>query len=316
MMKFSDTFKLRALLGMVAALLLVAYQFAEPLPPLELKIATGREGGGYYGHSLHYQAYLGQRNVILHLVPGAGSLTALQRLNNGEVEIGLIQGGTAHSVPHDNLVSVASLFYEPVWVFHRSSFTLHTVGDLKGKRIGVGEDNSGTQALAVQLLHANQVNADNAQFISASGKETARLLVEGQLDAGIFVMSPKGEIVHELLGREDITLFSFTRAPAYERRFSYLTGITLPEGSLDLERNLPKKEVTLLAATASLVARREIPTEVLRLLVRMAIEQHQDGSLLASPGQFPSANGVEIPIHPEAQRYLKSARQRGLIGGS
>ena len=46
-------------------------------------------------------------------------MEALERLKAGEVMVGLAQAGPASASDAESLVSLASLFYEPLWVFHR-----------------------------------------------------------------------------------------------------------------------------------------------------------------------------------------------------
>jgi TRAP-type uncharacterized transport system substrate-binding protein len=53
------------------------------------------------------------------------------------------------------LTSLASLYFEPLWVFHRSDLRLTRLTDLRGKRIAVGAEQSGTKAIAMQLLADN-----------------------------------------------------------------------------------------------------------------------------------------------------------------
>lgn len=311
MTRLSDAHKLILFLAAIVGLLLLTHFFAAPPPPTRLTLATGREGGGYFQQSLRYQAYLRDHHIELQLLPGAGSLESLRRLRDGEADLGLVQGGTGDQVNHENLVSLASLFYEPLWVFHRADFSPATLRDLQGKRIAVGEEGSGTQALAKRILQSNQITADNAHWFPLSSREAAIQLMEGTLDAGLFVMSPTGDIVRELLANDQLRLFSFTRAAAYARRFPFLLAIDLPQGVLDFENNLPRQDVTLLAATASLVARNELEIEEIRRLTRMLIELHREGGVLAPAGRFPDTTGLEIAIHPEARRYLTSFRQRG-----
>jgi TRAP-type uncharacterized transport system substrate-binding protein len=50
------------------------------------------------------------------------------------------------------LLSLGSLFYEPVWVFYRGEKTSDPADRTAGKRIAIGQEGSGVRQLAQQLL--------------------------------------------------------------------------------------------------------------------------------------------------------------------
>ncbi|MCA9267233.1 MAG: C4-dicarboxylate ABC transporter substrate-binding protein, partial [Planctomycetales bacterium] len=88
------------------------------------------------------------------------------------------------------------------------------------------------------------------------------------------------------------------------KRFPYLTPVTLGEGLLDLDRNLPDHQVTLVAPTACLVARGDLHPALTPLLLEAAAEVHAGGGYLEEPGEFPSPHRVDFPIGAEARRYF------------
>ncbi|MEZ4717050.1 MAG: TAXI family TRAP transporter solute-binding subunit [Caldilineaceae bacterium] len=87
--------------------------------PTEFTIATGREGGAYYIYATKYAAELEKIGLTLHVQPTAGSVATLELLNRGEVPVGFVQSGTATDIADPSLYALASVFYEPIWVFYR-----------------------------------------------------------------------------------------------------------------------------------------------------------------------------------------------------
>ena len=136
-------------------------RFAGPLPPRTFSISTGREGGAYHQFALEYRRLLARQGFTLMIEPGPGSVATLQRLRRGEVTVGFVQGGTAADADAEQLVSLASLFYEPLWIFHRRTLRVTSLGELRGRRVATGEEGSGTRALTLQLLAASQVTPQN-----------------------------------------------------------------------------------------------------------------------------------------------------------
>jgi len=282
------------------------FQFVQSPPPKEFRIAVGREGGAYHTFALQYKKHLAQDKINLIIQPSAGSIEGLKLLQSGEVSVALIQSGTAKTVSSEGLQSLASLFYEPLWVFHRKELTVNYLFDLRGKRIAIGEKNSGTQVLAIDLLKYNKVDANNSEFFELSSKQAVEKLSNNEVDAAFFVVSPESQIINELFYNPNFELMSFRRAAAYSSHFPFLTSLNLGEGVIDLEKNIPAQNKTLLAATANLVARADLHSDLVHLLLREVIKIHHDGGILGNTGIFPSAQFVELPMNKDAKRYLKS----------
>jgi len=116
------------------------------------------------------------------------------------------------------------------------------------------------------------------------------------------VQSP---LIQKLLRRQDIQLMSFVRADAYTRLHHSLSLITLPEGTIDLQENIPPRDTMLLAATANLVVRDDFHPALVDLLLQAAEEVHGDGSLFDQPGYFPNDRNLEFPLNDDARRYFK-----------
>jgi TRAP transporter TAXI family solute receptor len=204
--------------------LAAANRFAGPFPPRTITIATGREEGAYYAFATEYQKLIARQGFRLKIVPGAGSVETLERLKAGEVMVGLVQAGTASATDAESLVSLASLFYEPLWVFRHKSVRASNLSDLRGRRLAVGEEGSGARMLALQLLRDNDVTTANSTLLALGPADAEAALAAGRIDAGLFVMAPSAPIVLKLLRRTDVELMSERRA-----RARTVPGIPMPQ---------------------------------------------------------------------------------------
>ena len=282
--------------------LVVAWQFVDDPPPKHLRIATGSEAGGYHRTAQRYAELLAEDGYELELVPSAGSLENLELLASGEVDLGFVQGGVADSADSARgLESLASLYFEPLWVFQRAGLEPTTLAEFAGLRIC-----SGTRALALALLAENGVGEAQAEFTEHSAPAAIEALVAGSLDVAFVVGSLEVEAVRQALGASEIELFELIRAPAYLARHRYLARIELTRGMADLERDLPAEPRTLLAPTATLVAGPELHDGLLPLLLQAAIETHAQGGLFEAPERFPSWRNAALPMLPAARTYLEN----------
>jgi TRAP transporter TAXI family solute receptor len=301
--------------GLPALLLLIggfwlAAQFIKPAPPSYLYISTGAPGGSYEVYAERYRQVLARNGVELRDQPSAGSMENLKRLLDEEddTEIALVQSGTANGVNVDTLFSLGYLYYEPLWVFYRGGRELDRLTQLKGSRIAVGAEGSGTRKLALQLLETNGVDAKSATLLPLGGLSAVEALQSRKVDAVFLVGAERSAAVWSLLYAEDVRLMSFAHADAYTRLFPHLARLTLPQGAIDMTRNIPARDVALVSPMATLVAHESTHPALIQLLLQAAQEVHSEAGIFQRPGEFPRAGQADFPLSPDAERFYKSGK--------
>jgi len=294
-----------AIIAIVTAGFVVTYRYVGSPPPTTLRIAAGAANGAYYAFAQQYARSLAADGISLEVVPTAGSVENLDLLRRGEVTLALVQGGSATPADRERLQTLGSLFLEPVWVFTRASTTIQRLSDLKGSRVAVGAVGSGTFLLATQLLSVSGVSESNTMFRRSDTAEASRLLSGGDVEAGVFVAASDAPVIQDLIRQPALVLFDFERAPAYSRVFPYLTPVVLSEGVLDLERNLPPRDTTLVAAAASLAVREDLHPGLIPALLDTVTRVHRPAGVLERPRQFPSVDFVDLPLNEDAGRYIR-----------
>jgi len=296
------------LLALVVAAFWVAYRFVKPAPPDSFVIATGRADGAYQAVGKRYAERLARHGITVVLKPSAGSVENLQHLadSRSEVEVGFVQAGTGDADDYPGLVSLGSVYYEPVWIFYRGD-TLHDrLRGLRGKRIAVGAAGSGTRRLATQLLLVNEAWSPPTKVVDADGDAAATALLRGEIDALFLVGPPDNPPIRRLLLAPGVKLLSFARTAAYSKAFPFLAPVTLPQGAIDLVHDIPPRDVVLLAPTASVVARETFHPALIDLLMEAMAEVHGGADALHKAGDFPSSRSPGFPLSEEAQRFYKS----------
>ena len=308
------------LLVVLPALLLLlagfwaAAQFIRPAPPKQLILSSGGDGGAYQRFALRYKDVLARYGVTLVELPSAGAPENLQRLRDDKVEVdaGFVQSGIASAGEDDSLASLGSLYYEPLWIFYRAGLLkegeLERVGQLHGRRVAIGPAGSGTNKLARDLLEAHGLGGAPTQLLEQGGAAAIDALARGSIDA-LFVVGPlQSATVWTLLYTEGVHLMSVTQADAYLRRFPYLAKLQLPRGAIDLQRNVPPRDVTLVSPMATLLVRDDTHPALVDLLLQAATEVHGGPGIFQRPGEFPNAAQVDFPLSKEAERYYRSGK--------
>ncbi|MCB1772394.1 MAG: ABC transporter substrate-binding protein [Gammaproteobacteria bacterium] len=289
---------------LVLAAFVVAFQFIKPAPPSRVVMATGSAEGAYHAFAQRYAEIFAREGIELVLRNSAGSVENIALLRGGEVDLALVQGGVDDGAGDATLQSLGSVYYEPLWLFHRRDLDIDRISELKQRRIAVGQVGSGTRALVTRLLRDNGVS-DVAQWVDLGGRAAVDALTEGRIDALFLVMSAQGELVARLLHHPDVAVADFARAKAYSRRYPFLSFLELPEGAVDLAENIPDRPVRLLAPTANLVSRPDLHPAVIDLLLIAAQTVHRDGGWFEQPGEFPKAGLLAFPLSDEAQRFYE-----------
>ena len=290
----------------------IAFWFVRPAPPDTIVISSGPDGSQFRNTAERYKKILARNDVYLEILPSHGGLENLKRLGDPEfqVDVGFVQGGLAAGLETDELVSLGSVFYQPVMVFYRSAEPLNRISALKGKRLAIGAEGSGARSLALALLKANGIEPGGpTTLLDLSGEAAVQALLSRKIDA-VFLMgdSAVSGAFRKLLGAQGVRLLDFAQADGYARRFRYLSKLELPAGSLDLGRNVPEKTLTLIAPTVELVARPDLHPALSDLLIEAAREVHGRGGLLQRPGEFPAPLEHEYRISDDAARFYKSGK--------
>jgi hypothetical protein len=254
----------------------VAVTLVRPAPPGTIRFLGGPEGSSYRTNAEKYEKIIERHGVKVEVVPSLGSLDNLRRLAeasgvDAEVDVGFVQSGLTEGVDVSGLRSLGSVLAQPLMIYYRDVEPVEMLSQLAGKRLAIGPEGSGTRALALVLLKENGITGPPTVFVDLGGEQAAEALTTGAVDAA-FLMgdSATPAIMRRLRAVPGIELMNFRQAAGYVRRVRFLTRLTLPEGALDLARNLPPKPYELIGPTVELVARQDLHPALSDLLISAA----------------------------------------------
>ncbi len=287
----------------------IAFAKLEPPTPRHLRLAAGAAEGAYFAYAEQYAALLAEEGFELEVLETAGSVENLRLLESGEADLALLQGGVTDADQSPTLESLGSLFFEPVWIFYRAamgqdSSGVGTVTELLGKKIAVGGEGSGTRVLALELLADNLLDAGNSELVALGGSGAARALLAGEVDAAFFVASTRASYISSLLSSDDVDLLSLRRSRAYRVRHSFLSPVVLGEGVVDLDDNLPSRDIEMVAAATSLAARKDLHHALVPLWIEALKDVHGGADFFSELGTFPSKRFLDLPLKSQAEHYL------------
>jgi NMT1-like family len=150
------------------------------------------------------------------------------------------------------------------------------------------------------------VTESTATFLTFAGVAAAEALKDSKLDAVWILGALEVPAVQALLRNLDARLLSFEMADAYTRIYPDLVRLTLPRGVLDIERNIPPSDVSLIANMNRVLVRSDLHSEIVYLLSKTMLEEHSEPGIFTHPGEFPKSTDPEYPLHASAVEFYKN----------
>ncbi len=315
---FAETFglgpgtTLSAIIFICVVVITAAFWFIYSAPPDTLIITAGGDDTRLLKTAEKYKKILARNGVKLEILKSGGSMENLERLDNPSfrVDVGFVQTGVAKRRNIDKLVSLGSISYQPLYIFYRSSKPLEILSQFQGQRIAIGEDGTGTQVLALELLALNGIEpGGKTELLKMDDEEAAKALLEDKIDAAFMMSdSTSSKTMRDFRRKQNLRLFDFTQADAYSRRLGYLNKIVLPKGSFDFGKNFPDHDISLISPTVELIARADLHPALSDLLLEAATEVHARQGRTQKRGEFPAMLEHEYKISPDAVRFYKSGK--------
>ena len=306
----------------VILLLLVAAAFVlRPGAPRHVAIATGGAAGSFYRSGLAYKKILEGQGVKLEVqAQETGAVENLARLESprSDVQVAIVHGGTLETegegaildqdeieARHPGLVTLGTVFCEPIWIFHRLPGDPDRLSALVGKRVAIGRPGLVSNVLGRLLLRTAGIDPRSISLLETRGSEAVAMLAKDQIDAVILSAAPEARSVRELWKLPGVKLMSLSQAEAFTRHMPFLKEVILPAGGLDIAANVPPRDARLLASGANLVARRSLHPGIVYMLLAAATRVHGGAGAFQHYGEFPSLSYVDLPVHDSARRYFK-----------
>jgi uncharacterized protein len=244
------------------------------------------------------------------------SVENLRLLESGDGELGFTLADTLASAVSnketgsDRLRGVAALYPGYVQLVASKESGIKTLVDLKGKRVSLGPEGSGTAVIAAVILKAaglsfgDLARVDHAGFVAGG-----RMLEEGTLDADFCCVGGLGiELVRHILAGKT-TLVPIPPEVVAKVGNGYVAG-TIPAGSYDGQpAAVPTAVITNLLVTRVAVSD-DLVYQMTKLLFGHLDLLVQVNPVAKDIDVAKAPFGLPIPLHPGAERYY---REIGLV---
>lgn len=281
----------------------------------DLILATGGTGGTYYplggGMAKIWQSIPG---VNVTVQSTAASVANIRMLAKGEVDMALIQNDTADygrngteafaekNEKYTNYSAVASLYPEVVQMVVRADSPIQKIEDLKGKKVVVGAAGSGTELASKQILGAYGLTYSDIQPLYISFAEGATAFKDKQADVLVMVTGVPAASLADVVTATPVRLLPID-VNKVKAKYKFYVDVPVKAGTY----KGMDKDVNVVAVLAILVVRDEMNSDLVYQITKTLFEKAGDiGHAKAKEFDIKkAADGITIPFHPGAAKYLK-----------
>ncbi|TFJ91275.1 TAXI family TRAP transporter solute-binding subunit [Lentibacillus salicampi] len=291
---------------------------------VRITLGTGGMSGTYYplGVAMTEQIFSNAEGVSqARAVSTGASVTNAQELAEGKYQAVLVQNDIAYYAVNgetladfegntvDNMAGMTSLYPEDIQVVTTADSDIESLEDLKGKNVAVGDQGSGAEANANQILEAAGITYDDitAEFMGFG--DASQGLQNGTIDAAFIVAGAPTSAIQELGANKDIRVLSLSDEiiSNLTSEYSYYTERTI---KADLYADYGQEEdITTVAVMAILVVDSELPEDVVYNMTKDMFENkdaleaaHDRGSDITLET---ATDGMSIDLHPGAAKYYE-----------
>ena len=296
-----------AVLTLTVGLTWLIFARFSPTPPRSVIMAIDPEGSYSARVANHYHELLAKDGIELKFVPSDGAVRSLALLQDPKsgVSVAIIPSGVTNERRSPELISLGSLFYEPLWCFSQKK-VIRTYEDLGRLRISIGPEGSAAHLLSEEFLARVGIDKKSANLFSWTPEKSAAALVNEEIDAAILLDTSEATVVHQLLSAKGVNVNSVSRADAFVALYPFLNKLMLPAGVADMKDNRPPNDVILIATEANLVVRSDLHPAIQYRLLEAAWHLHSRANLFQTAGRFPAAEANDLPLSVHARQFYKT----------
>lgn len=282
----------------------------------QLTIAAGSRDGEYYKFAQALETVVERHypQVRISLQETAGAQENLDLVDQNQAQLGIVQSNTPTK---PSTRAVALLFPEVFHLLARPNTGIQTVGDLRGKRIALMPQGSGSYDLFWLLAQHYGLNATALTPLPMPAEQAYAALQQGQVDALFRVMALGNSKMKQLLQRSQAQIIAIDQVDSLRLNLPYLKAATIPKGTYDGAIPLPGKDVSVVGVEAVLISRDTVRADVIHEITRTLFEFRSELVTLdpkAAVMTLPNASeNLGLPLHAGAKAYYDRERPIFLV---
>jgi TRAP-type uncharacterized transport system substrate-binding protein len=262
-------------------------------PSRHIRIAVGAVGAGFYETALQYKALLEPKGYRVDIVSFANTDEIEARVadDRAHLDLGFVSGNHEKVAGTPKLISLGDVQLQPIFIFENRATALthpvRTFSDLRGLSLVLPPPNSLTSDTMRRVFALAGIDANNTRMTFLPFQDGVARLKQGQFDAGIFILAANSGLANSLAKDDRLVMVEIEQQGAIAAQIPYLSEVKLPAGIYDVAHNVPPRTTRLLAATISVVARRDLPPATAYAVLDAMRDVHRQRTYVNDAGTFP-----------------------------
>ena len=282
-----------------------------------LLFATGSENGLYHRMAQQMKIVIetDHPDLRIELKPSEGSNDNIRSLDTDKVHLALVQND---ALGGGSVRSLAALYPEVLHLISHASANIRTLGDLSGKRIGIGASGSGTRQITEKLLVFSNVSIGDNQTLSSSSGDTMEQLGAGKIDAAFFLTGLGSSTIRKAMANPDLTLSSIqiredgAEVEAIAKQFTDGFRVHYPHIAPNVIPQMtyqgrPVTPVPSLSVQAVLACKKDVDGEIIGRITHTLFTQRavlsKKEPAFSYLDEARAQTGLQFPLHEGAENY-------------
>jgi TRAP transporter TAXI family solute receptor len=264
-------------------------------------------------------------NIRATVEASGASVANAQLIGAGDADFALLQNDIAFYAfngatlpafkgkPVKNMGGVFTIYPELVHIVGTQASGVRSMRDLKGKRVVLGPQGSGTEQNALQVLEVYGIKeSDLAKVERIDAGAAADMLKDGRVDAAFFTTGLGSAVLTDTFLSGKVVLVGMDAVPAevLRKQYPFYTLEKIPANTYRGQ----ERDVTTPAVMAMLVARRDLSADIVYKFTKAIFDnlpQFHSAHAAAKGLTLQTAqNGMAVPLHPGAEKFY---REKGMV---
>ena len=286
----------------------------------KIRFGSAGIGGTYqiFGDTFANLVTSKSKNYNIEVKTTAGSAANLRLLSKDYIQMAVAQmdlindayertGIFENDKKYQGYSAIASLYTEACQIVVPADSSIHSIEDLEGKKVSIGEEESGTEQNAIQILSAYGLNEKLVDEVNLDYTNAAKKLNSGDIDALFCTAGVQTTVINELAKQRKIRLISLDQKgiDRLKKSYKFYTEYSIPANTYT-DQTQPVKTV---GVKAVLLASDKLSEDTVKQLTKIlfANEQKIQYALPVdiSLDEKTAVEGITIPFHDGAAAYYK-----------
>ncbi|MEB3101552.1 TAXI family TRAP transporter solute-binding subunit [Ferviditalea candida] len=299
---------------------------AKTVQKVKLVFGAGGTSGTYYPIGGALKTLFEKSDLIDSVTVEAtgASVKNIQNIRDGLNQVAIVMSDVAYDAVSGtgnfkdgkvDIMGMAGLYPNVVQLVVTKKSGIHSVADLKGKKVGVGEVGSGVEQSAKKVLAAAGLQYGDLAMVDHTGyADSVQKMKDGNMDAAFFTSGVPNSNITDLQQSMDIELIPIDGEVAANliKAYPFYEEFTIPKGD-NKQYNLPN-DVKMVAIKNMLIVSKDLSDDVVYEMTKsfydyLGTDQVAVGALKDFNRDDMGKNLV-APLHPGAKKFYE---EKGLL---